>query len=303
MKVRAELHVHLEGTLTPETVCALDPAVSLEDARERCRFSDFAGFIQSYIWVNRHLSTPERYALAARRFFLDLASQGVRYAEVNLSAGVVLWKGQDLSAVFDAVEAEALRSPVQVRWILDAVRQWGPDEAAQIVDFAAARLHRGVIGFGIGGDESRGPVRDFRTLFDEARRRGLAILPHAGETCGPDSVWGALECGAARIGHGIRSMDDPVLVRHLADHGIPLEISITSNLCTGAVKSLAEHPVRRLYDAGVPVTLNTDDPGLFGTTLTAEFELARRAFGFGDADLAAIAGNAEKYAIATDEHR
>jgi adenosine deaminase len=166
-----------------------------------------------------------------------------------------------------------------------------------VAELAVERVPQGVIGFGIGGDEARADAREFRDVFDFARSRGLAILPHAGETVGAASVWAALECGARRIGHGFRSAEDPVLVRHLADRQIPLEICLTSNVRTGAVSRLEDHPVRRLYDAGVPITLNTDDPAMFETTLTREFEVAQNAFGFSEAELAEIAGNAERFAI------
>jgi adenosine deaminase/aminodeoxyfutalosine deaminase len=297
MTPRAELHLHLEGSIEPETVCEINPGLTVSEARENYRFTDFRGFIQSYIWINNQLREPEHYAIATRRCLERLEQQGVRYAEINLSAGVVLWKGQEFGAMFNAAARAAAESPVEVRWILDAVRQFGPDAGMRVAELAVERVDRGVVGFGIGGDEARGSAREFREVFAFARREGLAILPHAGETVGPDSVWGALECGARRIGHGFRAIEDPVLVRELADRQVPLEICLTSNVCTGAVASLEEHPVRRLYDAGVPITLNTDDPAMFGTTLTREFELAREVFGFGEAELGEIAGNAERFAI------
>jgi adenosine deaminase/aminodeoxyfutalosine deaminase len=297
MPPRAELHLHLEGSIEPETVCEINPALTVSEARAHYRFSDFAGFIQSYIWVNRQLQQPEHYAIATRRCLERLDAQGVRYVEINLSAGVVLWKGQDFAAMFDAAATAAEESHVEVRWILDAVRQFGPEAGMRVAELAVERVDRGVVGFGIGGDESRGSAREFREVFEYARRGGLAILPHAGETVGPDSVWAALECGAQRIGHGFRAIEDPVLVRELADRQIPLEICLTSNVCTGAVASLDRHPVRRLYDAGVPITLNTDDPAMFMTTLTREFEIAREVLGFSDTQLEQIAGNAERFAI------
>ena len=145
---------------------------------------------------------------------------------------------------------------------------------------------RGVIGFGVGGDEARGPIESFRESFQYARGSGLHLVPHAGETTGPASIWKALELGAERIGHGIRAIEDPALVRHLAEHDIPLEICISSNVCTGAVAGLEEHPVRRLADAGVPVVLSTDDPGMFHTTLLEEYRLAAGPFGLDPGGLA-----------------
>jgi adenosine deaminase/aminodeoxyfutalosine deaminase len=214
-----------------------------------------------------------------------------------VAAGVVLWKEQPFAPVFDAIEAEAERSPVRVRWILDAVRHFGADHAMQVAKLAAERVGRGVVAVGIGGDEARGPAEWFREVYRFARESGLHLHAHAGESVGPASIWAALEIGAQRIGHGIRAAEDPVLVKHLRDNRIPLEISITSNVITGAVSSLKDHPVRRLHDAGIPITLNSDDPGIFGSSLVDEYELAAREFEFAEDELAEIAENAFRYAF------
>ncbi len=164
-------------------------------------------------------------------------------------------------------------------------------------DLAAERIGEGVVAIGIGGDEARGPALLFQDLYREARDRGLHLTCHAGEIAGPQSVWDALAIGAERIGHGIRSIDDPALVEHLAAKRIPLEICISSNLRTGAVATLAAHPVRHLYDAGVPIILNTDDPAMFECTLTSEYALAASAFGFSEEELDGIAANSLAYAF------
>jgi adenosine deaminase/aminodeoxyfutalosine deaminase len=169
-----------------------------------------------------------------------------------------------------------------------------------VFDLAAERVGEGVVAIGLGGDEVRGPATLFADLFREARDKGLRLTCHAGEIAGPESVWQAIEIGAERIGHGIRAIDDPKLVAHLAEKKIPLEVCITSNLRTGAVASLAEHPVKRLFDAGVPIILNTDDPALFACTLTSEYELARSAFGFSEEQLEGLAKNAFAFAFDAD---
>ena len=176
-------------------------------------------------------------------------------------------------------------SPVKVRWILDAVRQFGVEPAMEVAQPAAARQDRGVVAIGIGGSEERGPAEWFQDVFAFAKSAGLHLTAHAGEGTSPESVWEALALGAERIGHGIAAVRDPGLLRHLRDRDIPLEISITSNLVTGVVKRLEDHPVRALYDAQVPIVLNTDDPAMFGCTLTDEYRLAARAFGFSEAEL------------------
>ncbi len=229
--------------------------------------------------------------------FEDLEAQGIGYAEVTISAGVVLWKKQDLAAVFDALAGEAARAHTQVRWILDATRQWGVEAAKPVFDFAAERIGDGVVAIGIGGIEAEGPARWFAGLYAQARDRGLRLTAHAGETTGPESVWEAIEIGAERIGHGIRAIEDLRLVAHLRDHGIPLEVCITSNLRTAAVGRLSEHPVKKLFDAGVPILLNTDDPALFNCTLKSEYELAACEFGFTPEQLAGIAENARRFAF------
>jgi aminodeoxyfutalosine deaminase len=292
-----ELHLHLEGAIQPETLREIDPALTLEEIAAETSYSDFAGFIRSYVWVNRKLRSPDDYAVAAARLFESLETQGVSYAEVTLSAGVVLWKKQDLGAAFDAVAREAGRSRVDVRWILDATRQWGAEAAKPVFDFAAERIGDGVAAIGLGGFEADGPAHWFRDLYAQARDRGLRLTCHAGETTGPESVWDALSIGAERIGHGIRAIEDPRLVEHLRDRRIPLEVCITSNVRTGAVASLREHPVRRLFDAGVPVILNTDDPALFECNLQSEYALAASEFGFTREELAGIAENARVFAF------
>src|SRR5581483_10300737 len=248
-----------------------------------------------YKWTLERLRTPEHYALATRDLLSRLAEQWVSYAEITLSAGAILWKGQDLHAVFDAIAAESARSPFPVFWIPDAIRHFGPEPARTVAEFAIARRADGVVAFGLGGDEARGPAEWFADIFRMCREGGLHLVCHAGETCGPESIRAALAIGAERIGHGISAVNDPELIAELRERDIPLEICITSNLWTGAVPSLREHPVRRLFDAGVPIVLNSDDPALFDTTLTREYEIAAEEFGFTAAELEQIAANGFRY--------
>ncbi|MGA2135170.1 MAG: adenosine deaminase [Bryobacteraceae bacterium] len=294
---KAELHLHLEGSVEPETLCELDPALTLDAARRIYRMAGFQGFIEAFKTVSRLLCTPGDYAHITRALLARLAAENVRYAEITLSAGVVLWKEQEFAPIYDAVREATGDSPVEVQWILDAVRHFGAEHARKVAELAAERVNDGVVAFGIGGDEQRGPAAWFGEVYRYAKSAGLRLTAHAGETMGPESVWAALEIGAERIGHGIRAADDEALLRHLRERDIPLEVCISSNVATGAVDSLAAHPVRRLYNAGVPITLNTDDPAMFATTLTGEYELAARQFGFSDGELRGIAENARRYAF------
>jgi aminodeoxyfutalosine deaminase len=297
---KAELHLHLEGSVEPETLQALDPSLSSEAIGVMYHFSGFQGFLQTFKSIVERLRGPEDYAAITRRLLARLAEENVRYAEITLSAGVVLWKGLEFGPVYDAVRLAASGSTVEVHWILDAIRHFGTEHAMQVAELAVARAGDGVVAFGIGGDEERGPAESFGEVYRFAKSAGLRLTAHAGETMGPESVWSALEIGAERIGHGIRAVEDADLMRELRARDIPMEVCITSNVMTGAAASLEAHPVRRLFDAGVPVTLHTDDPGIFGCTLSSEYDLAARTFGFSEAEMRGIAENAFRYAFGSN---
>jgi adenosine deaminase/aminodeoxyfutalosine deaminase len=294
---KAELHVHLEGSVEPETVLELNPSLSVDEVRSKYHHTDFQGFIQSYIWINRQLQTTSHYALITRRLLDRLAAENVEYAEINLSVGVILWKEQNFPGIFDAISEVAEESPVDVYWNFDAVRQFGAEAAQRVAELAVEHRDQGVVAMGIGGDEVLGPAGWFTDVFAYALDNGVAVVPHAGESDGPDSVWACVNMGARRIGHGFRAADDPELVEYLRDRQIPLEICLSSNVRTGSVTSLEAHPVRRLYDAGVPITLNTDDPALFETTMSKEFRIAHDVLGFTEDELRGIAENGFRYRL------
>jgi aminodeoxyfutalosine deaminase len=295
---KAELHLHLEGSVEPETLHELDPATPVEEFRALYSYADFDAFLRAFGAIGKRLRTPADYAHITRRLLERLAGQNVRYAEIIVAAGVVLWKGQEFAPIFEAIRQAAEGSPVEVRWILDAVRQFGVEPARQVAELAAERIGQGVVAFGIGGSEARGPAEWFTEVFAFARQAGLHLTAHAGESMGPESIRAALALGAERIGHGIAAARDPALMEELKARDIPLEICITSNLVTGVVQRLEDHPVRRLYDAGVPITLATDDPAMFGCTLTGEYRLAAASFGFNERELRGIAEDGFRYAFA-----
>ena len=298
---KAELHLHLEGTVRPEILWQLaeryqSPLVAAgrEALEGLYSTSDFAGFLQAFTTVCQHLRSPEDYELVTYEALARLAGQNVRYAEITVSAGVVLWKGEDLSSCFDGMEAGARRAReefgIRVAWIFDAVRQFGPEAALAVVRQAAPLQDRGVVAFGIGGDERAAPAEFFRDVFGYARSEGLRVTVHAGETDGPESVWNSLDLlGAERIGHGLTAAEDSGLVDYLAKKQIPVEICLTSNLRTGCLAELSEHPLRSYFDRGVLLSLNTDDPALFGTDLNREYSLARSVFGFTNEELTLLA--------------
>ncbi len=290
---KAELHLHLEGAMEPATVVELAARhgedVALEEVAARYRYKDFLGFLEAFKWVTSLLRDPADYVLIASRLVETLRSQNVVYAEVTLSAGVMLRRHQDVAENFAALRAGAegaAAGTLKIQWIFDAVRQFGPQKAMEVASCAAEQRDAGVVAFGLGGDELSLAAQEFRGVYDFARSQGLHALAHAGEIGGPDEVRRAVEVlGAERIGHGIAAVGDPRVVELLATRRIPLEVCPTSNLRTGALgkvsgnqlAGLPEHPVADLFFAGVPVTLSTDDPAMFETSLAQEYEAALSA--------------------------
>ncbi len=300
---KAELHLHLEGTVDPETLWTLaerrrTPLFEAGRAALEAVYQtgDFTSFLGAFKVVCQHLQEPEDYELITYNALRRLAEQNVHYAEVSVSAGVILWKQQDLPSLMEGIEAGYLRARqdcgIRAQWIFDAVRHFGTDHVRTVAQAAVALQDRGVIGFGIGGDERRAPAELFGDVFAYARSEGLRLVAHAGETAGPESVWAALRVlGVERIGHGLTAAGDPELVQHLAEKQVPVELNVTSNVRTGCLREATLHPVRRYFDAGLLVTLNSDDPALFGTDLNQEYLLAHRTFGFGRGELTRLAEN------------
>jgi adenosine deaminase/aminodeoxyfutalosine deaminase len=296
---KAELHLHLEGSVTPETVVELHrqhgKESPLADAEALYRYKDFTGFLMAFKTLTEDLQVPDDYELITYRVMEQLKAQNVLHAEVYVSVGVCLWRKQDFDAIFEGLERGRQRGEkdfdVSLLWIFDAVRQFGAEAAQTVFELAAKYRDRNVIGIGIGGDELKAPPELFREQYAYAAAQGLRLTCHAGESAGPESIWGALNLGAERIGHGLTAVQDPELIEELAQRQVPIEICMTSNVKTGCCLQLRDHPVRKYFDHGLMVTLNSDDPAMFGTTLNREYELAQSVFGFTDEHLRELARN------------
>jgi aminodeoxyfutalosine deaminase len=296
---KAELHLHLEGSITPQTLVELrqrhGKESTLTDAEMLYQYKDFSGFLMAFKTLTEDLQTPEDYEVITYRLMEQLKTENVLHAEVYVSVGVCLWRKQDFDAIFEGLERGRERGErdfgISLLWVFDAVRQFGPGAAQDVFELAAKYRDRNVVGIGIGGDEQKAPPELFREQYAYAAGQGLRLTAHAGESAGPESIWGALNLGAERIGHGLTAAGDPELIEELAQRQIPVEICLTSNLRTWCCAKISEHPVRRYFDQGLMLTLNTDDPAMFGTSLTREYELAQSEFAFTDEHLRELARN------------
>jgi aminodeoxyfutalosine deaminase len=312
---KVELHLHLVGSASLDTALALarhHPDGGVPTEREALRryyaFTDFPHFLRVYERVNRLVTTAADVVTLLDGLAAELAARTVRYAEVQVTPVRNRMAGIGYAALAGALtEGRALareRHGVELGWIFDADALLGPDGAEETVDFAIEHRPEGTVGIGLGGPETGIHRADFAPAFQRARAADLHSLPHAGETVGPDEVWAAVnELCAERVGHGIGAARDPRLLEHLAEHRIPLEVSPTSNLRTGAVRAIEEHPLPVLHAAGVPVTLATDDPGMFHTDLNAEYQLCHEVFGMTVPELAEIARTGARAAFCAPDLR
>jgi aminodeoxyfutalosine deaminase len=309
---KAELHLHLEGSIEPSTLLELRrrhrmEGASLAEVEQLYSYQDFAGFLSAFKEVTGHLRTPEDYELITYRLTEKLRFQGILHAEVIVSVGVCLWREQDFAAIFEGLERGRIRGEedfgISLLWIFDAVRQFGAEKARSVVDLAIQFRDRGVAAFGIGGDERAGPPEWFEEVYARAGEHGLHRTAHAGESAGPESIWGALNLKVERIGHGLTAGQDPELMEELAERQIPMEICVTSNLRTGCCTELAQHPVRRYFDEGLMLTLNSDDPAMFRTSLVEEYALVQETFGFTDEHLRELARNSFEASFLSPEKK
>lgn len=303
---KAELHVHHVGSASPRIVSELaarhpDSKVPTdpEALADYFTFTDFAHFIEVYLSVVDLIRTPEDVRLLTYEVARELARQQVRYAELTITPFSSTRRGIDERAFMEAIEdarkaAESELGTV-LRWCFDIPGEAGLEAAEETTRLATDDRLRpeGLVSFGLGGPEIGVPRPQFKPYFDRALAAGLRSVPHAGETTGPETIWDALnELGAERIGHGTSAAQDPKLLEHLAERRIPLEVCPTSNIATRAVATLDEHPVREFTRAGVLVTINSDDPPMFGTDLCNEYAVAARLLDLDERGLADLAKNA-----------
>ena len=318
---KAELHIHLEGSIKPETVLKLAqrnrqldllPGTGAEEIQRWFTFSSFSHFIAIVLTVQNLLRTSEDFATVAYECGADMHAQNIIYREITLTPYTHIVhqdKGLTIEDILAGLEQGRQRARsefgVEMRWIFDIYRNlafpekpegtYNPEPAERTLEYASLGQAYGVVGLGLGGDEVNAPPSPFREVFEEAKKLGLLSVPHAGETEGPSSVLGAVtSLQADRIGHGVRAAEDPELIALLKERQIPLEVNITSNICLGIYDSLEQHPFPYLDRSGLLVTINTDDPPLFNTTLLNEYKHLATQYGYDVAELTRIARNAFK---------
>jgi aminodeoxyfutalosine deaminase len=294
---KAELHVHLEGSILPHTLLELArrnhislPANDEAGLSALYNFRDFDHFLETYLMITGCLRTPEDYQLIAYEFGREYARQHIRYAEVTFTILTnAVMTGLPWQLILDSLNVGRKQAKVDFavawQWVFDIVRNQ-PETKSTVLDIALAAMDQGVVALGLGGLEEGYPPELFVDTFEQAYRENLHRVPHAGEISGPESVWAALKLlHAERIGHGVRSNEDPHLVQYLQAHAVPLEICPSSNIRLQVYPDYAHHPLRKLWEAGLTITIGSDDPPMFGTDLNHEYQLLVDEFGFSKAEL------------------
>jgi adenosine deaminase len=296
-----ELHLHLEGAIPHPALWELirkyggDPSVpDMEALRRRFVYRDFPQFIETWVWTNRFLREYEDFTFIAEAAAADLRSQNILYAEAHYAPAGFAEAGLGVQKITQAIRAGLDRVPgIEIALITDLIRNLGPEGAARTLREAAEIRELGVVGVGLGGSEHEHPPELFEDVYADARRLGFHTTAHAGEAAGAASVWGAVRrLGVERIGHGTRAEEDERLLEYLAEKRIPLEMCPLSNVRTGVVRRIEDHPIRRYFDRGLLITVNTDDPKMFGNSLAGEFQVLEAVFGFSEAEIGALKFNA-----------
>ena len=302
MIAKVELHVHLEGTAPPALIRRLAERNGLGEpdgvfaGPDRFAYTDFLDFLDTYDRAASVIRTGEDYRDVTYEYLASCARDGAIYVELIVSPDHAVFAGlsgqEHLAAIARGIDDAQRDHGIEARILLVAVRNFGVDKAIDVATYAASRPHPYVVGFNLAGDEEHYPAGDFARAFAIAAEAGLGCTVHAGEWDGPASVWAALDLPITRVGHGVRSIEDPALVEELARREIVLECCPTSNVVLGLYAGYEDHPLPVLREAGVPVTLGSDDPPYFGASIGGEYEICRERFGFGDDELRAISRTA-----------
>jgi adenosine deaminase len=298
---KVELHLHLEGAIPYQALWALvekyggDSSVpTLNHLKEKFIFRDFPHFIDTWVWKNQFLREYADFTFIAEAVAHDLAGQNIRYAEIFFSPPDFHRYGLSTQGLAEAIWAGISRVPeIEIALVPDVVRDFGPQKAAvTLAEINEAREY-GIIGIGLGGSEHNHPPEPYREVYAQARKMGFYTSVHAGEAAGPTSVWGAIQVlQPDRIGHGTRVGEDPLLIEYLVERQIPIEMCPISNVCTGVVGQLVNHPIRSYFERGLCLTVNTDDPKMFGNSLADEYQALEIELGFLPEDIQTLILNA-----------
>ncbi|MFC2121672.1 adenosine deaminase, partial [Bacteroidota bacterium] len=308
---KIETHLHMEGAIPLESLWELiqkyggDNTVSdYEQLRNKFIYRDFNHFLETWSWKNQFIKEYDDFTFIAESVTEDLLKQNVKYAEIFISPSLFK-KRLKIQRIVESIAKGSSKNPdIKINLIVDLVRDYGPDNEMKTLYEINEVKNYGIIGVGIGGSEHQYPPELFKNIYEKARDFGLYTTAHAGEASGPDSIWGAIrELKVDRIGHGTRAIEDTELMEYLSANKIPVELCILSNLRTKVINSIEEHPVKTFIDMGIPVSINTDDPKMFGNSLSDEYKTLREVFGFSDKDILEIILNSINTTWLTQEEK
>lgn len=309
---KVELHLHIEGAIPLETLFRLvrrsgrEPSIrTLEDLSAKLRYTSFEHFIELWTWKNTFIQDETDFEDIAYEVLRGLSDQNVRHVEATYSPGDYRRKGLATAAITECIIAGKERAyrdfGITCELIVDLIRDHGPEIGMQRLDEVTPYLGRGVIGVGLGGSEQMFPADPYERVYAEARERGFRLTAHAGEVAGAESIWAAItKLGVERIGHGLRAFEDPELIEYLKQKQLPLEMCVVSNLRTGVWQSTASHPIRQYFDRGLKVTVNSDDPAMFGTSISLEYMTLVTELGFTTSEIKCVSLNAIDASFASE---
>jgi adenosine deaminase len=290
---KIENHLHLEGAIPLDSLWTLiqkyggDKSVSsISQLIKKFKYRDFGHFLEIWIWKNKFIHEYEDFTFLSDAVFTDLVKQNIKYAEIFISPSEFR-NTLEIQKIIEAISKSIIaNTEIRINLIVDLVRNLGPENAMKTLYEINEVKDLGIIGIGLGGQEKEYPPELFTDVFEMARKLGFKTTAHAGEAAGPESIWGAIQkLKVDRIGHGTKAIEDPELLKYLADNQIPVELCPLSNLRTKVINSIEEHPVRTFIDMGIPVSINTDDPKMFGNSLSNEYQILKDCFNFSDSDI------------------